>query len=105
MTAGDETMGQVEWALSEALGHIRNATAALLVNENQPEQSLLWGNAGLDLQGQFGDVWPAYIDDDLTAAESLAAAERALDPVVDDVPLAIWAGLRSLREQVGDGDR
>ena len=105
MTAGDEVMGQVEWALSEALGHIRNATAALLGNEEQSEQSLLWGIAGLDLQGLFGDVWPAYIDDELTAAESLAAAERALDPVVDEVPLAIWAGLGWLREQVGDGDR
>ena len=105
MTADDESAGQVERALGEALGHVRNATAALLGGEDQSEQSLLWGIAGLDLQGLFGEVWPAYIDDDLTAAESLTAAERALVRVLDEVPLAVWAGLRSLREQVDDGER
>lgn len=104
MTTYDET-NRVGWAFSVALGHIRNATAALLGAADQSTDSLLWGIAGLDLQGLFGEVWPAYIDDDLTAAESLAAAEQVLDQVVDEVPLAIWAGLRSLREQVGDGHR
>lgn len=104
MTAGHPEMGQVEWALAEALGHIRNATAALLGAEDQSCQTLLLGTAGLDVQSLFGDVWPAYIDDELTAAESLAAAEHVLGEVSDQVPLAIWAGLRSLRQRVGDGD-
>ena len=104
MTTYNET-DQIEWALSVALGHIRNATAALLAADDQTSESLLCGIAGLDLQGLFADVWPAYINDDLTAAESLAAAEHVLDQVVDEVPLAIWAGLRSLREQVGDDHR
>lgn len=104
MTADHPEMGQVEWALAEALGHIRNASAALLGAEDQSYPTLPLGIAGLDLQGLFGDVWPAYIDDELTATESLAAAEHVLGEVADQVPLAIWAGLRSLRQQVGDGD-
>ena len=96
MTASDDETGQVEWALSDALGHVRNATVALLGSGDQSERSLLLGIAGLDLQGLFGQVWPAYIGDDLSASESLAAAQHVLALVVDDVPLAIWAGLRSL---------
>lgn len=104
MTTYDE-MDRVGWAFSVALGHLRNATVALLGAADQSSESLLWGIAGLELQGLFGDVWPACLDDDLTAAESLAAAEQVLGEVVDEVPLAIWVGLRSLREQVGDGHR
>ena len=98
-------MGPVEYALSEALGHVRNATAALLGAQEQSSRSLLWGIAGLDLQSLFGDTWPVWIDDDRTAAESLAEAERLLAGVIDQVPLGVWAALTSLRRQVSDGDR
>ena len=105
MTSEGDQVPPVEYALSEALGHVRNATAALLGAQDQSSRSLRWGIAGLDLQGLFGDVWPVWIDDDLTAAESLAAAERLLGGVIDQVPLGLWSALRSLREQVSDGDR
>lgn len=102
MTPADEQL-VVDAAFSRALGHVRHATQSLLAAEDQPTRSLLLGIAGLDLQALFGDVWPEYIDDDTTAAESLAEAERTLTTVIDHVPLALWAALRSLREQVGDG--
>ena len=105
MTSEDDQMGPVEYALSEALGHVRNATAALLGAQEQSSRSLLWGIAGLDLQSLFGDTWPVWIDDDRTAAESLAEAERLLAGVIDQVPLGVWAALTSLRRQVSDGDR
>ena len=105
MTPEDDRMTLVDCALSEALGHVRNATAALLGAEDQSSHSLLLGIAGLDLQGLFGDVWPVWIDDDRTAGESLTEAERLLGGVIDQVPLGLWAALRSLREQVSDGDR
>ena len=98
-------MTPVEYAFSEALGHIRNATTALLGAEDQSSHSLLLGIAGLDLQGLFGEVWPVWINDDRTAAESLAEAERVLAGVIDQVPLGLWAALASLRQQVSDGDR
>ena len=66
---------------------------------------VLYTIAGLDLQGLFGEVWPVWIDDDRTALESLTEAERLLGGVLDQVPLGLWAALRSLREQVSDGDR
>lgn len=105
MTPGHDQISPVDGALSEALGHVRNATAALLGAEDQSSQTLLLGITGLDLQGLFGDVWPAYIDDTRTAAQSLAEAERILEGVIDQVPLGLWAGVRSLREQVSDGHR
>lgn len=105
MTSEDEQLATVEHALSSALGHIRNATEALLSAVDQTQHGLLLGIAGLDLQGLFGDVWPAYIEDDLSAAESLAEAARTLGEVIDHVPLALWTALRSLRERVGDGHR
>ena len=98
-------MTSAEYAFSEALGHVRNATSALLGAEDQSSRSLLWGIAGLDLQGLFGDIWPVWIDDGRTAAESLAEAERLLAEVIDQVPLGLWAALTSLRQQVSDGDR
>ena len=105
MTPEDDQMTPAEYALSEALGHVRNATASLLGAEDQSSRSLLWGIAGLDLQSLFGDIWPVWIDDDRTAAESLAEAERLLTGVIDQVPLGLWAALTSLRQQVSDGDR
>ncbi|WP_298131136.1 hypothetical protein [Micropruina sp.] len=105
MTAEDDQMTPAEYAFSEALGHVRNATSALLGEEDQSSDSLLLGIAGLDLQGQFGDIWPVWIDDDRAAAESLAEAERLLGGVIDQVPLGLWAALTSLRRQVSDGDR
>lgn len=105
MTAEDDQMTRAEYAFSEALGHVRNATSALLGEEDQSSRSLLLGIAGLDLQGQFGDIWPVWIDDDRAAAESLAEAERLLAGVIDQVPLGLWAALTSLRRQVSDGDR
>ncbi|MCW5951372.1 MAG: hypothetical protein KIT69_03865 [Propionibacteriaceae bacterium] len=98
-------MTPVEVAFSEALGHVRNATAALLGAEDQSNRSLLLGIAGLDLQSLFDGVWPVWIDDGRTAAESLAEAERLLAEVIDQVPLGLWAALTSLRQQVSDGDR
>lgn len=92
-------------AVSEALGHIRNATATLLGAEDQSNRSLLLGITGLDLQGLFGEVWPVWIEDDRTAEESLAEAERLLAEVIDQVPLGLWAALVLLRQQVSDGDR
>lgn len=105
MTSEGDQMTPVEYAFSEALGHVRNATAALLGAEDQSRRSLLWGIAGLDLQGLFGDTWPVWINDDRTAADSLAEAERLLAGVIDRVPLGLWAALTSLRRQVSDGDR
>lgn len=70
MTPEDDQTAPVEYVFGEALGHVRNATAALLSAEDQSSDSLLLGIAGLDLQGQFGDIWPVWIDDDRTAAES-----------------------------------
>lgn len=98
-------MAEAEVAFSEALGHIRNATEELLGAGDQSTESLLLGVAGLDLQAMFGELWPAWIPKDRTAAESLAEAERILGEVIDQVPLGLWAALRSLREQVGDGHR
>lgn len=98
-------MAEAEVAFSEALGHIRNATEELLGADDQSTESLLLGVAGLDLQAMFGEVWPAWIPNDRTAAESLAEAERILGEVIDQVPLGLWAALRSLREQVGNGHR
>lgn len=104
MNSGDD-LAEVKDAFSEALGHIRNATEELLCADDQSTESLLLGVAGLDLQAMFGEVWPAWIPNDRTAAESLAEAERILGEVIDQVPLALWAALRSLREQVGNGHR
>ncbi len=95
----------IEVALGEALGHIRNATAALLGVDDPTGESVLLGAQGLGLQDMLGDVWPACIADECTAAESLAEAERLLAGVIDHVPLRVWATLRSLRQQVGDGQR
>lgn len=101
----DEDVAAVEVAFSEALGHIRNATEELLGADDQSTETLLLGVAGLDLQAMFGEAWPTWIPDERTAAESLAEAERILEAIIDQVPLGLWAALRSLREQVGDGDR
>lgn len=105
MTKDGQDVPDVEYAFSEALGHIRNATEALLADETQATETLLLGCAALDLQTMFGDVWPVWIPDERTAAASLACAENVLGEVLDHVPLALWAALRSLRGQVGDGDR
>lgn len=93
----------VEVALGEALGHIRNATAALLGGEDPSVESLSLGAEALGLQDMLGDVWPAYIEDERTAAQSLAEAERLLSEVIDHLPLGVWAALKSLRQRVSDG--
>lgn len=105
MTAGGQSTGKVEQALGLSLGHVRNATETLLAADGQTTESLLLGMRCLDLQSMFGEVWPAWIPNVGTASESLARAEDELAAILDDVPLAIWAALRSLREQVGDGQR
>lgn len=105
MTPGGEQMGEVEYAFSEALGHIRNATETLLGADDPSTESLLLGCNALDLQALFGEVWPVWIPNERTAAESLECAETVLGRVLDHVPLALWAALRSLRGQVSDGDR
>lgn len=105
MTSGGAQMTQVEGAFSVALGHVRNATERLLGDDDPSSDSLLLGIAGLELQAMFADVWPAWIPGEHTAAESLESAEDALGEVIDDVPLALWAALRSLRGRVGDGHR
>jgi hypothetical protein len=102
MSPEDEDVGV---ALGEALGHIRNATVALLGVDDPTGESLLLAAQGLGLQDMLGDVWPAYIADERTAAESLAEAERMLAGVIDHVPIGVWAALRSLRQQVRDGQR
>ena len=99
----EEDVAEAGVAFSVALGHIRNATEELLGADDQSTEGLLLGVAGLDLQAMFGEVWPAWIPHDRTAAESLAEAERVLGEVIDQVPLGLWAALRSLRGQVGDG--
>lgn len=96
---------EVEYAFSEALGHVRNATEELLGADDQSTSSLLLGLDALDLQARFGEVLPAWIRNERTASESLECAEFVLAEVIDHVPLALWAALRSLREQVGDGHR
>lgn len=93
----------VEDVVGEALGHIRNATAALLGADDPSGASLLLGAEALGVQDMLGDVWPACIEDERSAAESLAKAERLLEEVLDYVPLGVWAALRSLRQRVGDG--
>ena len=98
-------MTNVENAFSEALGHIRNATERLLGADDPTTDGLLGGLDCLELQGMFGDVWPAWVPNERTPSESLAFAEATLAEVLDQVPLAIWAALRSLRKQVGDGHR
>lgn len=95
----------VEEARGRALGHIRNATETILGDSSRPAGSVLLGISCLDLQSMFGDIWPAWIPNELTASESLARAEAELVTILDDVPLAIWVALRSLRGQVGDGHR
>jgi hypothetical protein len=105
MIPEEDQVTPAEQAFGEALGHVRNATATLLGAEDQSSRSLLLGIAGLDLQGLFGEVWPVWIEDDRTAAESLAEAEQLLAEVIDQVPLGLWAALVSLRQQVSDGDR
>ena len=105
MTSPDREMSNVEDAFSEALGHIRNATERLLGDDDQTTDSLLLGLNCLHLQGMFSDVWPAWVPNERTPSESLDSAEARLAEVLDQVPLAIWAALQSLREQVGDGHR
>lgn len=105
MTTPERELNNVEYAVSVALGHIRNATERLLGEDDPTTDSLLLGLNGLDLQTMFGDVWPAWVPNERTALESLACAQATLAGVLDHVPLAIWAGLRSLRQQVGDGHR
>lgn len=101
----EEDVAAAEVAFGEALGHIRNATEELLGADDQSTEGLLLGVAGLDLQAMFGEMWPTWIPNDRSASESLAEAERILGEVIDQVPLGLWAALRSLREQVGDGHR
>lgn len=96
--------GPVDSAFSAALGHIRNATEALLA-EGQAGATLLSGLDCLELQGMFGDVWPDCIPNDRPAGESLACAQALLAEVSDHVPLALWVALRTLRHRVGDGHR
>lgn len=105
MTFTNPETGDVESAFAEALGHIRNATERLFGADAPPTDGLLLGLSCLDLQSMFGDAWPIWVPDERTASESLACAEVALGGVIDHVPLGIWAALRSLREQVGDGNR
>lgn len=105
MTSPDRGATNVEDAFAEALGHIRNATDRLLGDDDQSTSTLLLGLSCLDLQAMFGDVWPACVANEGTPSESLACAEATLGEVLDHVPLAVWAALRSLREQVGDGHR
>jgi hypothetical protein len=105
MTSPDRAASYVEDAFSEALGHIRNATERLLGDDEQSTNTLLLGLSCLDLQGMFGDVWPGRVPNERTPSESLACAEATLGEVLDHVPLAVWAALRSLRERVGDGHR
>lgn len=105
MNADGRGTSDVEQALGQALGHIRNATETLLGEDGTTTAPLLVGLSCLDLQGMFGEIWPAWIPNGLTASESLAYAEEQLATILDDVPLAIWAALRALRQQVGDGHR
>ncbi len=105
MTSPDRGASNVEDAFAEALGHIRNATERLLGDDDQSTTTLLLGLSCLDLQGMFGDALPAWTANQRTPSESLACAEATLGEVLDHVPLAVWAALRSLREQVGDGHR
>lgn len=105
MTSPELGASNVEDAFAEALGHIRNATERLLGDDDQGTNTLLLGLSCLDLQRMLVDVWPAWVPNERTAPESLACAEAALGEVIDHVPLAIWAALRSIRQQVGDGDR
>jgi hypothetical protein len=96
--------GPVSSAFSAALGHVRNASEDILA-DGQTGETLLSGLDCLELQGMFGDVWPDCIPNDRPAHESLACAEALLGEVSDDVPLALWVALRSLRHRVGDGHR
>lgn len=105
MKAGGRSVDEVEQALGRAFGHIRNATETLLSAEDPTTESLLLGIGCLDLQSMFGEVWPAWIPNELTASESLAHADEELATILDAVPLALWAALQSLREQDGDGHR
>lgn len=41
------------------------------------------GILALELQDMLGDVWPAFVDFERTAGESLALAERLLSNVID----------------------
>ena len=103
MSEDVEDMTDVEDAFSEALGHIRNATEALMGAEDPSRQSLLLGMAGLDLQAKFAGVWPVWIPNERTPAESLACAEEVLGEVLDHVPLGLWTGRWVLRERVSAG--
>ena len=105
MNANDRGTSNVEQALGQALGHIRNATETLLGDSSRSAEPLLLGISCLDLQSMFGGIWPAWIPNELTASESLARAEAELVTILDDVPLVIWAALRSLSGQVVDGHR
>lgn len=103
MTTEAGQLGDVDYALSCASGHIRNATETLLADDN--DLALLLGLRSLELQSMFGDVWPAWIPNERTASESLACAASSLVPVLDQVPLGLWAALQSLRRQVSNGHR
>jgi len=94
---------QIEEALGQALGHVRNATERLLGGATDNTERLLLGISCLDLQSMFGEVLPVWIPNERSASESLACAEEELAAILDEVPLAIWSALRSLREQVNDG--
>jgi hypothetical protein len=85
--------------LGLAWGHVRNAAADLLVDDDPSGESLFLAAECLDLEGLFSElgVIPEFVDAGLDAVGSLDRAASALESVQPVVPLALWAALQALR--------
>ena len=88
------------------MGHVRNASAAFVAEQDGSGESLFLAAECLELEGLFADlgVVPELVDPGLGPVESLEAASRALADVsalsAGSVPLELWAGVEALRARV-----
>ncbi|MBK8458817.1 MAG: hypothetical protein IPL43_00190 [Micropruina sp.] len=94
--------GDPQGRLSRALGHVRNASAALLAGSDGADTALLLGLACLDLEDLFAEleVVPAFIAADLSPAGCIEEAMGLVEVEPDEVSVAIWAALLALRTRL-----
>ena len=86
-------------AMAIALGHVRNAVAALVEVDDPSGESLFLAAECLELEGLFSefDVVAEMVDPEVGAPESLDLAAEALSGARPAVPLVLWASLQALR--------
>lgn len=83
-------------AISEAVGHLRNATFVLFSN-GEPDQTVLALEC-LDLEALLSEdaIEPALVPAEPTALASIIVARSLLASCAEEVPPTVWAGLHSL---------